>query len=185
MADNTLNPRQAYFTNKLKRYFDGEDLRKAVDRVIENQDRYYALLRSTKEPGVEELIASIHKSTFFTAHSHSHHHYASGTVEHSLGVYDQLVKLAKGYHYGDKDLILTALLHDICMGHNPDWPHERGRHGKNSYLIAKKYLPNVSPDVLEAIRCHKHWPSPESKAKNPLRWLIKKADCNDAATCPA
>ncbi len=81
-----MDARQAYFTHKLKRFFDGETLLNAVDRVIENQDRYYALLRSTGEWGIEELIVSIHKSSFFTAHSGSHHHYASGTVEHSLGV---------------------------------------------------------------------------------------------------
>ena len=183
-ADTTLNPRQAYFSNKLRRYFEGETLRKAVDRVIENQDRFYALLRSTNEPGIEDLITSIHKSTFFTAHSHSHHHYASGTVEHSLGVYDQLVKLAKNYSHADKDLILTALLHDISMGNNPEWPHEKRRHGKNSYLIVKQYLPTVSPDVLEAIWFHKHWPSEKNKARNPLRQLIKEADQADAATSP-
>ena len=181
---NGLNPRQAHFTRLLQKDFQGEVLRKAVDRVIENQDRYYALLRSTGEVGIEELIASIHKSTFFTAHSHSHHHYASGTVEHSLGVYDQLVIKAEGYGYSDKDLILTALLHDICMGYNPEWPHKPGRHGYNSFLITQKYLPNVSPAVLEAICCHKHWPSKESKARNPLRQLIKEADHADAATSP-
>ena len=60
---------------------------KAVKRVIENQDRFYALLRSTNEPGIEDLISSIHNnSNFFWTHSHSHHHYSSGLVEHSLGV---------------------------------------------------------------------------------------------------
>ena len=183
-VEGGLNPRKIYFTNKLKGHFNGEILCKAVDRVIENQDRFYALLRSTGEPGIEELISSIHKSSFFTAHSYSHHHYASGTVEHSLGVYDQLVKLAKGYSYENKDLIITALLHDICMGHNPIWPHEKGRHGKNSYLITKQYLHNVNPAVLEAIKGHKHWPSDEGAAHNPLRLLIKKADMADAATSP-
>lgn len=177
-------PREAFFSNKLKRYYTGETLRKAVNRVIENQDRYYLLLRSTGEPGVEELIASIHKSSFFTAHSESHHHYATGLVEHSLGVYDQMSRLAPSYGLGGKDIILTALLHDVCMARNDEWPHVSGKHGLNSCLIARKYLPNLSPAVQEAIEKHRHEPSPQNAARNPLWKLVNKADHADAATSP-
>lgn len=185
-ADTTLNPRQAYFSNKLRRHFDGETLRKAVDRVIENQDRFYALLRSTTEPGIEDLIASIHKSTFFTAHSHSHHHYASGTVEHSLGVYDQMVRMAReeGYDLNPNDIILVGLLHDVCMGQNDEWKDLHGRHGEKSANIAKKYLPNVSDDVYWAIRSHRHDPSDENKKLNTLWYLVRESDQADAATSP-
>ena len=179
-----MNPRQAYFSNKLKQYFEGEVLCKAVNRVIENQDRYYFLLRSTQEPGIEELITSIHQSNFFCAHSHSHHHYATGLVEHSLGVYDQMVSLSEGYDLEQKDIILTALLHDICMAYNPVWPHVHGKHGLNSRLISEKYLPNLSEDVKEAIQKHKHRPSSENAERNPLWALVNDADHKDAATSP-
>lgn len=179
-----MDPRQDYFRSRLKRHFDGDVLERAVTRVIENQDRFYALLRSTNEPGIEQLITSIHKSSFFTAHSHSHHHYATGLVEHSLGVYDKMVSLPEGSNLDRRDIILTCLLHDLCMARNPEWPHERGRHGKNSRLIAELFLPNLSPEVKEAIQCHKHCPSPDSAARNRLWALIFKADRADAATSP-
>lgn len=181
-----MNDRKDFFTSKLQRYFEGDNLRKAVDRVIENQDRYHALLRSTREEGIEDLITSIHKSTFFTAHSHSHHHYATGLVEHSLGVYDQMARRAKieGYSLRPNDIILVGLLHDVCMGHNDDWKLLEGIHGEKSANIAKKYLPNISDDVYEAIRCHRHNPSPESTNRNPLWCLVRQSDKADAATSP-
>lgn len=181
-----MDARQTYFTHKLKRSFDGETLRKAVDRVIENQDRYYALLRSTGEQGIEELITAIHKSSFFIGHSHSHHHYATGLVEHSLGVYDQMVSMAnkEGYPLNPNDIILVGLLHDVCMGRNDDWRNLPGKHGGKSANIAKKYLPNISNAVYEAIRCHRHNPSEESKNRNPLWYLVRKSDMADAATSP-
>ena len=181
-----MDSRQTYFTHKLKRHFDGEKLSKAVDRVIENQDRYYFLLRSTKEPGIEDFISSIHKSNFFTAHSYSHHHYATGLVEHSLGVYDQMVRMTKneGYSLNPNDIILVGLLHDVCMGHNDEWKSLEGRHGEKSANIAKKYLPNISDDIYEAIRYHRHDPSPESTNRNPLWYLVRRSDKADAATSP-
>ena len=181
-----MSPRQIFFTNKLKDDFNGDTLRKAVDRVIANQDRYYALLRSTNEPGIEELITAIHKSSFFTGHSHSHHHYSTGLVEHSLGVYDKMVCMAEkeGYSLNPNDIILVGLLHDVCMGRNEDWRNLPGKHGEKSANIVKKYLLNISDDVYEAIRCHRHDPSEESKKRNPLWYLVRESDKADAATSP-
>ena len=184
-----MTEREIYFSERLSKDFTGDVLSKAVARVIANQDRYYRLLRSTKEPGIEDLIKSIHNSgsghkNFFLAHSHSHHHYATGLVEHSLGVYDQMRKLYKGNELQEKDIILTALLHDICMSYNKEWPHIPGRHGSNSRLIAEKYLPGLSPAVKEAIEKHKHMPSPENAIRNPLWALVTRADRKDASTSP-
>jgi hypothetical protein len=179
-----MNPRQDYFSRKLSRSFSGDTLSRAVDRVIKNQDRYYKLLRSTGEPGIDNLIDSIHRSNFFMAHCHSHHHYASGLAEHSLGVYDRMCRLAKGYELEQKDIILTALLHDLCSASKEDWPHVSGKHGLNSRLVAEHFLPELSPNVKEAIQCHMHRPSMKNAARNPLWALIHKADHADAATSP-
>lgn len=185
-AANDLNSRHAYFTRRLQKDFQGEVLRKAVDRVIENQDRYCFLLRSTKVSGIDELITAIHKSDFFTGHSHSHHQYATGLVEHSLGVYDQMVRKAKevGYLLDPNDIIFAALLHDICMARNNEWPHVKGKHGLNSRMITEKYLHHLTPAVLEAIEKHRHDPSPEDKTRNPLWYLIRMSDIEDAKTSP-
>lgn len=178
------NSRQAYFTGKLSRYYSGETLARAVNRVIKNQDRFYTLLRSTNEPGIEELISSIHKSSFWTSHCHSHHHYATGLAEHSLGVYDKMKRKAARYDLEEKDIILTALLHDLCTAHNKEWPHIAGKHGMNSRLVAEKYLQGLSPEVKEAIQCHMHRPSQENAARNPLWALVHIADWTDASTSP-
>ena len=182
-ADDNMSRRRAYFSKKLGRRFSGEVLSKAVDRVIENQDRYYKLLRSTGEPGIEALITSIHKSTFFTAFSYSHHHYPSGLVEHSLGVYDQMIRNNSGLD--EKDIILTALLHDICMAKNEEWPPRKPReHGRYSRKVAVKFLPGLSGKVKEAIEKHRHWPSKEDAARNPLWDLVRRSDIADASTSP-
>lgn len=179
--------RREYFTRKLSRSFSGEVLSRAIDRVLFNQDRFYALLRSTGEPGVENLIQSIRKSNFSTAHSHSHHHYPTGLIEHSLGVYDQMSANAKGMGLKESDIILTALLHDISMARNEEWsiiPHGRWEHGEFSMKISKKYLPGLSQDVLEAICKHRH-DAPDLEAKrNPLWHLVRESDKEDASTSP-
>ena len=58
--------RKEFFEKKLGKYIKGQALDKAVKRVIENQDRFYALLRSTNEPGIEDLISSIHNNSNFS-----------------------------------------------------------------------------------------------------------------------
>ena len=179
-----MDKRREYFTRKLSRSFSGDVLTKAIDRVIFNQDRYFKLLRSTCEPGIEGLILSIRKSDFTTSHSHSHHHYQTGLIEHSLGVYDQMSSRARGLGLKESDIILTALLHDICMARNPDWPHVPGKHGLNSMLIAEKYLPRLSSDVKEAILKHRHTPSAANASRNPLWALVRQSDIADASTSP-
>ena len=178
-----MDNRAEFFTRRLKRDYSGEVLSKAVDRVIENQDRYYALLRSTEEPGIEDLIASIHRSNFFFSRSHSHHHYATGLVEHSLGVYDQMHCLAKDSDLAEKNIILTALLHDVCMARNKDWPQCSG-HGAKSCRIVEQYLPDLPPAVKEAITKHRHTPEREDAERNPLWAAVRTADIADSATSP-
>ena len=176
------DPRRQYFSNKLKNDFSGDVLEKAVSRVIENQDRYYALLRSTQIPGMDAFISAIHKSDFFLAQCTRHHHYATGLVEHVLGVYDQMLVRPAGRELDRNELILTALLHDICVARSDAFPHIRGRHGFNSRLVVEKFLPRTDSDVLEAIEKHLHEPAPVDAARNPLWKLIVEADKADAAT---
>lgn len=183
----TEDKRREYFTRKLSRSFSGEVLSRAIDRVLFNQDRFYALLRSTGEPGVENLIQSIRKSNFSTAHSHSHHHYPTGLIEHSLGVYDLMSARAKGMGLKESAIILTALLHDISMARNEDWstiPHHSGEHGRFSIKIAKNYLPGLSQEVQEAICKHRHTPHDPDAKRNPLWALVRRSDIADASTSP-
>lgn len=155
---------------------------RAAERAIINQDRYYSLLRSTGLEGVEDLIAAIHKSNFSTAHSCSHHHYSSGTMEHCLGVYDLMKKSATPGQFSDTELVLVGLLHDVCMGYSSEW-RGYGGHGDRSLSIAKKYLPAIQEpkyrEVQIAISSHRHDPS----GNHPLWALVREADKKDASTC--
>ena len=155
-----------------------------AERAASNIKKYYSLLRSTSEEGIEDLIAAIEESTFKTAGSSRHHHYTSGTLEHCLGVYKKMSQKAiwlrkLGVTVKESDVILVGLLHDICNGRHPDWTAPG--HGRRSKAIVKKYLPNVSNNVLKAIEQHMH--SSSALSSNPLCGLIIMSDMPDSATC--
>lgn len=80
---------------------------------MDNKERYLNLLRSVKREGMDILIKYLESSTFFEdpASAIYHGNHVGGLCEHSLAVYDELVKLI-----GEENdtLKITALLHDIC-----------------------------------------------------------------------
>ena len=161
-----------------------EEVREQLaERAVDNLTRYYSLLRSTGEPGMEDLIAAIHSSTFSTSNSVHHHHYPSGTMEHCLGVYKLMSEEAallreQGNEIKESDVILVALLHDVCMGKCNEWS-KYPRHGLRSRSIVERYLPGLSPDVLEAIEKHMHKPDNQN-----LLWsLVNNNDRKDGYTC--
>lgn len=176
-----------YFTKRIIQdgHIESKYIQKVAARADENLQRYYSLLRSTKMEGIEELISTIHRSTFSTAHSHSHHHYMTGTLEHSLGVYDELVKLAEGSSIPENHIILAALLHDISMGYCKEWSRYCG-HGRRSRQIVTKYLRDVPREVRIAIELHKHHTNADGTMNSkdyPLWDLLVTADHKDAAKC--
>ena len=161
------------------------DIREQLaERAEKNIEKYYTLLRSTGEEGIENLIAAIDESTFKTSGSAGHHHYISGTLEHCLGVYRKMSRKAAwmrkvGVKINESDVILVGLLHDVYNGAHPDW--SVSGHGRRSKAIVKKYLPNVSDNVLEAIELHMH---PKAlRLSNPYWRLIIMSDMPDSSTC--
>ena len=175
-----------YFLRKMSRV-RAEIREQLAERAVSNLERYYSLLRSTGEKGIEDLIAAIHASDFSVSKSARHHHYPSGTMEHCLGVYDLMSPAADelrktGVEIKESDVILLCLLHDVCQGKCPEWK-QYPRHGRRSRAIVARYLPEVSEQLLEAINGHMHPPTNE----NLLWQLIHKYDGNeygDAGTCP-
>lgn len=184
MVMKETNPINQYFEKAIRRENSVPEsyVAKVADRACQNMHRYYALLRSTKVEGIEELISVIHGSTFTTCHSHSHHHYTTGTLEHCLGVYDEMVKLAEGKDVAEKDIILVALLHDVGKGCSKALSAFRhcGHHPERSMRIARHYLKGVSNEVFDAIRYHQHRPI---DPKLVLQSLVHEADHKDAAKC--
>ena len=84
-------------------------------------ERYESLLRSVGRDGIEELIAFIRKSDFYTAPASSRFHncHEGGLLEHTLNVYDCLMRKKEAPVFkdrlpNDESLTIIALLHDIC-----------------------------------------------------------------------
>lgn len=87
------------------------------------------LLQSTERKGIDNLIGWLVTEGFFTAPASTKYHgcYAGGLAEHSYDVYTLLRTQAKGLKldtslsagqkpllFGEHNLIIAALLHDIC-----------------------------------------------------------------------
>ena len=80
---------------------------------------YSELLLSTKRPGIKELVEWLNNSDFKVAPASSRYHgsYEGGLLEHSINVYNELLRekdLIKLFNIGWDSLIIAALLHDIC-----------------------------------------------------------------------
>lgn len=83
------------------------------------KNRALELLRSTGKENIESLIDYLENRTdYFSAPASTQFHgaYAGGLVDHSLAVYDNLVRLVELFQIEAKpeSLIIIALLHDLC-----------------------------------------------------------------------
>lgn len=91
---------------------------------------------------------AIHRSTFSICRSSSHHHYTTGTMEHCLGVYDEMMKNNKDGRFCERDIILVSLLHDVGKGRSREFSFEKGvHHPTRSMKIVRRYLKNVPSEV--------------------------------------
>lgn len=90
-------------------------------QMNENQNRYVELIKSIKIEGanIDGFLNWItNKSDFFTAPASTkyHCHYEGGLCEHSLNVYDNLVKLVETFgvkDYSQDTLKIVSLCHDL------------------------------------------------------------------------
>lgn len=75
---------------------------------------FIKILGEVKRPGMDNLLAWLESTDFFTAPASTKHHgdYEGGLVEHSMNVYERLVKKAAGYNLDT--VAVVALLHDVC-----------------------------------------------------------------------
>lgn len=91
----------------------------------ENVELFRSILSGVKRDGMENLMAFIEKSDFYTAPASTRFHGAKegGLLEHSLNVYRCLLekKNTEGTLWYERlkdtpeeSLVLTGLLHDIC-----------------------------------------------------------------------
>ena len=154
------------------------------------QQQIEKLLRSTEDQRLIDMIPELAKSTFYTAHCHSHHHFRGGLAEHSLGVAKLL--LAKPHivqKYGRTNAIIAGLFHDICTA--PSWNNvglnDKGHkmHGRRSVrILGEVFKLHLDNEVFEAIKCHMHEPLKDKKDKNInyMHAALRDSDHKNAAT---
>ena len=90
--------------------------------IEENKYRFIDLLRKVERPGADigAFVYKLESSDFFVAPASTIYHLnvKGGLCQHSLNVYEMLVKLVNMYYpegspYTDEQLIIVALCHDM------------------------------------------------------------------------
>lgn len=173
--------------------------------------RFKDLWSEVKRYGASEFLQWLEQSDFFIAPASTKHHsaYAGGLVQHSLNVYDEMLRLTRAYPEVAVDresLIIISLCHDICKANF--YAHETrnrknasgawetydaytvkeklcyGGHGSKSVFILQNYM-KLKVEEAIAINCHMGgWDGNEyvtsAYEQYPLAWLLHVAD--EAAT---
>ena len=173
-----------------------------------NKERFVALCKSTSREGMEGLLEWLEKSDFYTAPASSRFHgsYPGGLLEHSLNVYDELLRLLKAYpeiEIGEDSAIICSLFHDLCKvdmyvpekrfrKENGEWvsydsytideKYCFGGHGSKSVYLAQHFI-SLLPVEAAAINCHmSSWEDGAARyvgkafEKYPFAWLLHVAD---------
>ena len=172
-----------------------------------NKERFLQLVSKIDRAGKEDLLTWLEQSDFFTAPASTKYHgsYEGGLVEHSLNVYDALVKLMTIYpeiEVTEESTIIASLFHDLCKvnmyeketryrkDENGKWePYETyshneklhyGGHGSKSVFILQNFI-KLTPEEAIAINCHmSSWednPGVGAAFEHcPLAWLVHVAD---------
>lgn len=136
--------------------------------------RIIELLKTVNREGMDKLIEALENGPFFTdpASAMYHGNYEGGLAEHSLAVYEELVKLTGR---DDDTVKIVGLLHDICKigtytveyknakNENGQWervPYYKAvgddfpyGHGEKSVLLISKYIKLTIEEIM-AIRWH-------------------------------
>jgi len=139
--------------------------------------QYIDLLLATKRKGIDNLIKWIETTDFFTAPASTKYHLSKegGLLEHSLNVYDELLKevVVEGLDINNSSLVIVSLLHDLCKANyysvsernvkqDNKWVKEPYYtvndlfpmgHGEKSVIIIQKYI-ELTNEEIAAIRWH-------------------------------
>lgn len=134
-----------------------------------------------------------------------HEVYPGGLMEHSVNVFNELVRLLKAYpqlRVTAETAAIVALLHDVCKlncykieyrnrkneygqwGKYPAYKFEEdfafGGHGSKSVYLIQKYMPLTEAEAV-AINCHMgvengNWTVNDAFRAYPLAFLVHTAD---------
>ena len=151
------------------------------------KEEFLKLLRSIQREGIEQLIAFIESTDFFTAPASTRFHgdHAGGLLEHSMKVYEILVQKVKNasikLDVSEDTLKIVALLHDICKVnfYKIDYRNAKNAlgvwekvpyytvedtipygHGEKSVMMITEYM-KLTPEEKYAIRWHMGYTEPK------------------------
>lgn len=132
-----------------------------------------------KRPGADKLLAWLETTDFFAAPASTRFHgnYEGGLCEHSVNVWEELVRLLKAYpeiRVTAESAAIVSLLHDLCKigcyktelrskKINGAWVQQPvyvfkedfcfGGHGSKSVYLAQKHIALTDAEAV-AINCH-------------------------------
>ena len=160
-----------------------------------------------KREGSAELLKWLKSTDFFTAPGSTRFHdcYAGGLAEHSVRVFNELVRLLKAYpeiKVSAETAAIVTLLHDVCKANcykvelrNKKNEHGQwiqvpvytfsedfcyGGHGSKSVYLIQKFMKLTDQEAV-AINCHMgpengNWVVNDAYRAYPLAILVHTAD---------
>lgn len=166
-----------------------------------------ALCKTIKREGVFDLLSWLESSDFYTAPASTRFHgnYPGGLLEHSLNVYDELLRLLSAYpeiKVAEESVVIAALFHDLCKvylyasekrnrkNEFGQWEsydaytiQEKfcfGRHGSKSVYLIQRFMRLRAVEAV-AINCHMgSWDGNKDVGsayeEYPFAWLLHVAD---------
>jgi hypothetical protein len=152
---------------------------------MSSKDNFIQTLSSVKRDGIEKILGFLEKSTFYTdpASTEGHNSKEGGLLEHSLAVYNLLVKHAPK-EVSEDSLKIVGLLHDVsligCFQKFTKNIPMKGPDGKNKHredgriLFVEKETYDFVPEV--------QLPYPHGQLSNQIiRQYIKLSKLEDLA----
>ena len=172
-----------------------------------NKERFLELCSKVKREGIEDLVKWLEASDFFYAPASTRFHgsYAGGLLEHSLNVYDELVRLLTAYpevQSSEETAIIITLFHDLCKvnmygvekrnrkdangrwesydAYTSDEKFHYGGHGSKSVYLIQKFMPLTEEEAV-SINCHMgvengNYAINDAFRAYPLAFLLHTAD---------
>jgi HD superfamily phosphohydrolase YqeK len=173
----------------------------AKEHFLEIYDKYIT------RPGATELRVWLLASDFFTAPASTKYHndHEGGLCEHSINVFNQMIRLLRAYpeiQTKGETVAIISLLHDMCKidcykvdyknAKNEAGQWERvpyyawdekfpyGNHGAKSVYLIERFIRLTDTEAI-AIQCHMgnedgRYGVSESYRQYPLAWLLHVAD---------
>jgi len=132
-------------------------------QIASNREEIISLLSSTDRMGIDNVIAYLDESGFFTAPSSldRHHNWRGGLAQHCLGVCRIALKM--GGNLPQDSIIIAGILHDVCKASKLFYDengqvhrrltHIQG-HGRRSLLLLQNRHLQLTEDERLAIRWH-------------------------------